>query len=109
MLLKFCFLVGTLSFLGAIGQSQSAREGNKSPVSIIFDTDIGPDYDDVGAITLLHAMADSNECKILATVASNRSAILVKKPTVTIVTLRSGSRDRIFRYTATASSASWFD
>jgi pyrimidine-specific ribonucleoside hydrolase len=43
----------------------------KKPVSIIFDTDIGPDYDDVGAITLLHALADSGEAKILATMASN--------------------------------------
>jgi inosine-uridine nucleoside N-ribohydrolase len=44
----------------------------KAPVPIIFDTDIGPDYDDIGAITLLHAMADSGECKILATIASNK-------------------------------------
>lgn len=42
------------------------------PVPIIFDTDIGPDYDDVGAIALLHAMADSGECKILATIGSNK-------------------------------------
>lgn len=43
----------------------------KKPIPIIFDTDIGPDYDDVGAITLLHAFADSGEAKILATMASN--------------------------------------
>ncbi|MDR1666597.1 MAG: nucleoside hydrolase [Bacteroidales bacterium] len=42
------------------------------PVSVIFDTDMGPDYDDVGALTILHALADSGEVKILATVASNR-------------------------------------
>ena len=41
-------------------------------VSVIFDTDMGPDYDDVGALTLLHAMADSGEVKILATLSSNR-------------------------------------
>lgn len=45
----------------------------KTPVSIIFDTDIGPDYDDVGAITLLHALADSGQARILATIASNQS------------------------------------
>lgn len=39
---------------------------------IIFDTDMGPDYDDVGAITVLHALADSGECELLATVASDR-------------------------------------
>ena len=44
----------------------------KQPVSIIFDTDMGPDYDDVGAIALLHAMADSGECTILATIGSNQ-------------------------------------
>lgn len=42
------------------------------PVNIIFDSDIGPDYDDVGAITILHALADAGEAKILATMASNR-------------------------------------
>lgn len=39
---------------------------------VIFDTDMGPDYDDVGAITLLHAYADSGKVKILATMASTK-------------------------------------
>lgn len=38
---------------------------------IIFDTDMGPDYDDVGAIAILHALADSAECEILATLSCN--------------------------------------
>ncbi|HEY4335859.1 MAG TPA: nucleoside hydrolase [Puia sp.] len=41
-------------------------------VPIIFDTDMGPDYDDVGAIAILHAFADSGKAEILATMASNR-------------------------------------
>lgn len=41
------------------------------PVKIIFDTDMGPDYDDVGAITVLHALAAKGECEILATMASD--------------------------------------
>jgi len=41
-----------------------------APVHIIFDSDMGPDYDDVGAITILHALADKGEAKILATMAS---------------------------------------
>jgi inosine-uridine nucleoside N-ribohydrolase len=45
---------------------------HQHPVRVIFDTDIGPDYDDVGAITLLHAFADEGKAKILATVASNK-------------------------------------
>jgi inosine-uridine nucleoside N-ribohydrolase len=42
------------------------------PVNIIFDSDMGPDYDDVGAITILHALADNGEAKILATMASTK-------------------------------------
>jgi len=44
----------------------------QKPVPVIFDTDMGPDYDDVGAITLLHALADQGEAKILATIASTK-------------------------------------
>ncbi|MFI5159283.1 MAG: nucleoside hydrolase, partial [Sphingobacteriales bacterium] len=42
------------------------------PVPIIFDSDMGPDYDDVGAITILHALADKGEARILATMASTK-------------------------------------
>jgi inosine-uridine nucleoside N-ribohydrolase len=45
---------------------------NSKPVPIIFDSDMGPDYDDVGAITLFHALADSGQAKILATIASTK-------------------------------------
>jgi len=43
-----------------------------TPVKIILDTDLGPDYDDVGALTILHAMADSGKAEILAILASNK-------------------------------------
>ncbi len=43
-----------------------------APVPIIFDSDMGPDYDDVGAITILHHYADLGEANILATVASTK-------------------------------------
>jgi inosine-uridine nucleoside N-ribohydrolase len=46
--------------------------GSRKPVPIIFDTDMGPDYDDVGAMALLHAMADQKECTILAAMASDK-------------------------------------
>ncbi len=39
---------------------------------VIFDSDMGPDYDDVGAIAMLHAFADSGYINILATIASTR-------------------------------------
>ena len=44
----------------------------EAPVDLIFATDMAPDYDDVGALALLHALADSGEVNILATVASNK-------------------------------------
>ncbi|MGB7527267.1 nucleoside hydrolase [Sphingobacterium cellulitidis] len=40
-------------------------------VKVIFDTDMGPDYDDIGAIAILHALADQGKAEILATVASD--------------------------------------
>lgn len=49
-----------------------AQKNKATPV--IFDTDMGPDYDDVGAIAILHAFADSGEANILATMASSKHA-----------------------------------
>jgi hypothetical protein len=62
-----------------IGHSAAAQSGGgfsassadrPSKIPVIFDTDFGPDYDDVGAIALLHAFADSGYIDILATGAS---------------------------------------
>ena len=50
----------------------SSQAQKHKPVPVIFDSDMGPDYDDVGAITLLHAFADSGYINILATVASTK-------------------------------------
>ena len=62
-ILTLCFTVVTFS---------SPAQSSKRPVSIIFDSDMGPDYDDAGAITILHAFADKGEAKILATIASTK-------------------------------------
>ena len=43
-----------------------------APVKMIFDTDMLTDFDDVGALACLHALADAGECEILATVSSTR-------------------------------------
>ena len=51
-------------------QYSFAQKHSAKPIPIIFDTDMGGDYDDVGAIAVLHALADSGYAKILATVAS---------------------------------------
>lgn len=47
-------------------------------VAVIFDTDMGPDYDDVGALAVLHRLADEGEAEILATGASNHLPNAVK-------------------------------
>lgn len=51
-------------------QQSFAQIHPDKPVPVIFDTDMGSDYDDVGAIAVLHALADSGYAKILATVTS---------------------------------------
>ena len=65
--LKHIFLLALIFHNGDFVGAQKQRP----PVKVIFDTDMGPDYDDVGAITLLHALAANGECEILATVASD--------------------------------------
>jgi pyrimidine-specific ribonucleoside hydrolase len=62
--------------------NQSAKK-NDQPVKIIFDTDLGPDYDDVGAIAFLNAMADSGKVEILATVASNKNELVA--PSINVI------------------------
>ena len=42
------------------------------PVKVILDTDMLTDFDDVGALACLHALADAGECEILATVSCTR-------------------------------------
>src|SRR5687767_2874399 len=42
-------------------------------VKIIFDTDMDSDCDDVGALAVLHALADLGEAEILATVTSSKN------------------------------------
>ncbi len=67
--MKYKIIVAVVSLL--ITCSLPAQKNNK-PASIIFDSDMGPDYDDAGAITILHAFADKGEAKILATIASTK-------------------------------------
>ena len=61
------------------------------PVKIIFDSDMGPDYDDVGALTMLHAFADSGKAEILATMASNRYELVA--PCLNIINTWYGRAD----------------
>ena len=68
MLFKELLLIIFIFFAGNL----FAQKAHMKPVPIIFDSDIGPDYDDVGAITILHVLEDKGEAKILATIASNK-------------------------------------
>jgi inosine-uridine nucleoside N-ribohydrolase len=44
-----------------------------APVKVIFDTDMASDVDDVGALAMLHALADLGEAEILAVGISSRN------------------------------------
>lgn len=66
----FLFLICPCVML-MFGSCSDGRRGGE-PIKIIFDTDMGPDYDDVGAITMLHAYADQGKAEILATMASTK-------------------------------------
>jgi inosine-uridine nucleoside N-ribohydrolase len=69
-----------LILLAGCGGNHMTKE---APVAIIFDTDIAPDYDDVGALAMLHAFADKGEAKILATISSNAAETTV--PTISVI------------------------
>jgi Inosine-uridine nucleoside N-ribohydrolase len=64
---------------------------NDKVVKIIFDTDLGPDYDDVGALAFLHCMADSGRAEILATVSSNKHNMVA--PAINVINTYFGRGD----------------
>ena len=70
------FIVIFLTLLSLVACTGNPA-GSFTPVAIIFDTDFGPDYDDVGALTILHALADSGKVEILATISSNKDELAV--------------------------------
>lgn len=58
-------------------QTKKTETGSKQIVRLILDTDLGPDFDDVGAMSVMHALADSGQVDILATVSSNRHEMVI--------------------------------
>ena len=44
-----------------------------SPVPVIFDADMDSDCDDVGALAILHVLADRGEARILATMSASQN------------------------------------
>lgn len=73
------------------GCSNKPEEAAGNPVKIIFDTDLGPDYDDVGALAFLHAMADSGKAEILATLSSNKNELVA--PSIDVINTYFGRPD----------------
>jgi inosine-uridine nucleoside N-ribohydrolase len=55
------------------GCASGDHSGRSQAVSIIFDTDIGTDVDDAGALAILHVLADRGEAEILATMSANQN------------------------------------
>src|SRR4051812_16913453 len=63
-------------FIAFLAINAPIQAQQKTPVPVILDTDIGPDYDDVGAVAMLHALADKGECRPLAIMASNKHPLV---------------------------------
>ena len=68
---RYWFLPAVFIVLTTISSFAQTRQKTKQPVPVILDTDIGPDYDDVGAMAVLHALADAGEARPLAVMSSN--------------------------------------
>lgn len=77
------YIISFMVLIIIAGCSGPTKEKSRQAVKIIFDTDLGPDYDDVGALAFLHAMADSGKAEILATVSSNRHELVV--PSIDVI------------------------
>lgn len=82
MNLKILF-IPFLVLLFFAGCSNPAARIEPPIPKLIFDTDLGPDYDDVGALAFLHAMADSGKAEILATVSSNKHPLVA--PSIEVI------------------------
>lgn len=68
---KIIGLISLVLLVACQGQPVASLPEEAESVRLILDTDLGPDYDDVGAMALMHALADSGQVQILATFSSN--------------------------------------
>jgi len=81
--MKYLSVILVIVMLLTGGCSNQSKDKTQNPVKIIFDSDLGPDYDDVGALAFLHAMADSGKAEILATIASNKHPLVA--PSIEVI------------------------
>ncbi len=85
-------IIGIVVFTFSCRDSQKdIAEETQKPIPVIFDTDCGPDYDDVGALAILHAFADSGYINILATMASNKHELVA--PSIDVINTYFGRPD----------------
>ena len=63
-----CFAIDRDGTFARFGASVSAARpaSRPSPARVIFDTDVGADVDDAGALAMLHALAAQGEVEVLA-------------------------------------------
>lgn len=91
---KSLLMLGVIALLASCkGNAPKSDSEPEVPLSVdlILDTDLGPDYDDVGAMAVLHALADSGQVNILATVSSNRDEQVV--PCIEVINTYFGRPD----------------
>jgi hypothetical protein len=65
-----CLLLISLLSIAGAGIARAAPPAAPCP-AVIFDTDIGSDCDDAGALAVLHALADAGELTILGVIFSS--------------------------------------
>lgn len=63
--------LSVLFLLGTFSAGSQPHDSNKKAEKIIFDTDMGSDCDDVGALALLHHYADLGKAEILGCIYSS--------------------------------------
>ncbi len=64
---------------------------SRRAVPIIFDTDIGTDVDDAGALAILHILADRGEAEVLAAMSANQNRWCA--PAIDVVNTYYGRKD----------------
>ena len=62
-----------LATIMALGIAANSRSAADAPRNVIFDTDMGGDCDDVGALFLLHGAVERGKARLLATIGCTSS------------------------------------
>ncbi|MGD1895039.1 MAG: nucleoside hydrolase [Cyclobacteriaceae bacterium] len=71
VILTFQVIVINLGIIAGLLLFPHFNLAQSSPVKVIFDTDMGSDCDDVGALALLHAYANEGQAEIIGCVFSS--------------------------------------